>query len=145
MGALPRPRQKEKDMKPAIALTTLLLTMSLAACGGEDEPAICNSSSDLRSSVKDLKKVDIGSGTALADLKSAVKAIRSKFAAVKADAEAEYSDQVNAIESGYAALKTSIQAATSSTSAATLATVGAAVSALATDVQALTTDVQKTC
>ena len=64
-------------MKPAIAVTTLLLTVSLAACGGEDEPAICNSSSDLRTSVKDVKKIDIGSGTALADLKSAVKEIQS--------------------------------------------------------------------
>jgi hypothetical protein len=134
-----------KDMKPAIAVTTLLLTVSLAACGGEDEPAICNSSSDLKSSVKDLKKIDIGSGTALADLKSAIKEIQGKFAAVKADAESEYSEQVKAIESGAAALKTSIQAATSSTSAATLAAVGATVSALATDVEALITDVQKTC
>jgi hypothetical protein len=134
-----------KDMKPAIAVTTLLLTVSLAACGGEDKPAICNSSSDLRTSVKDLKKVDIGSGNALADLESAIKKIQSKFTAVKTDAKSEYSAQVKAIESGYAVLKTSIQTATSSTSAATLATVGAAVSALATDVQALITDVQKTC
>ena len=132
-------------MKPAIAVTTLLLTVSLAACGGEDQPAICNSSSDLRTSVKDVKKIDIGSGTALADLKSAIKKIQGNLSAVKADAKSEYSDQVNAIESGYAALKTSIQTATSSTSAATLATVGTAVSAFATDVEALVNDVQKTC
>ena len=92
-----------------------------------------------------MEKIDIGSGTALADLESAVKKTQGNLAAVKTDAESEYSDQVNAIESGYAVLKTSIQTATSSTSAATLATVGAAVSALATDVQALITDVQKTC
>ena len=132
-------------MKPAIAFTTLLLTVSLAACGGEDEPAICNSSSDLRTSLKDVEKIDIGSGTALADLKSAIKEIQGNLAAVKADAKSEYSDQVNAIESGYAVLKTSIQTATSSTSAATLATVGTAVSAFATDVEALINDVQKTC
>ena len=132
-------------MKPAIAVTTLLLTVSLAACGGEDQPAICNSSSELRTSVKDVKKIDIGSGTALADLKSAIKKIQGNLSAVKADAKSEYSDQVNAIESGYAALKTSIQTATSSTSAATLATVGTAVSAFATDVEALVNDVQKTC
>ena len=132
-------------MKPAIAVTTLLLTVTLTACGGEDPPPICNSSSELKTSLKDVKKIDIGSGTALADLKSAVKKIQGNLAAVKADAESEYSDQVKAIESGYAALKTSIQTATSSTTAATLATVGAAVSALATDVQALITDVQKTC
>ena len=132
-------------MKPAIAVTTLLLTVLLAACGGEEEPAICNSSSDLRTSVRDVKKIDIGSGTALADLKSAIKEIQGNLAAVKADAKSEYSDQVNAIESGYAVLKTSIQTATSSTSAATLATVGTAVSAFATDVEALINDVQKTC
>jgi len=132
-------------MKPAIAFTTLLLTVSLAACGGEDQQAICNSSSDLRTSVKDVKKIDIGSGTALADLKSAIKKIPGDLSAVKADAKSEYSDQVNAIESGYAVLKTSIQTATSSTSAATLATVGTAVSAFATDVEALVNDVQETC
>jgi len=119
--------------------------VSLAACGGEEEPAICNSSSDLRTSVKDVKKIDIGSGTALADLKSAIKEIQGNLAAVKADAKSEYSDQVKAIESGYAVLKTSVETATSSTSAATLATVGTAVSAFATDVEALINDVQKTC
>ena len=98
-------------MKPAIAVTTLLLTVTLTACGGEDEPAICNSSSELKTSLKDVKKIDIGSGTALADLKSAVKKIQGNLAAVKADAESEYSDQVKAIESGYAVLKTSIQTA----------------------------------
>ena len=132
-------------MKPAIAVMTLLLTMSLAGCGGEDEPAICNSSSELKTSLKDVKKIDIGSGTALADLKSAIKKIQGNLADVKADAKSEYSDQVKAIESGYAVLKTSIQTATSSTSAATLATVGTAVSAFATDVEALINDVQKTC
>ena len=132
-------------MKPAIAAATLLLTVSIAACGGEDEPAICNSSSELRTSVKDVKKIDIGSGTALADLKSAIKKIQGNLADVKADAKSEYSDQVKAIESGYAVLKTSIQTATSSTSAATLATVGTAVSAFATDVEALINDVKKTC
>ena len=35
-------------MKPAIAATTLLLALSLNACGGEDEPAVCNSSADLK-------------------------------------------------------------------------------------------------
>ena len=132
-------------MKPAIAVTTLLLTVLLAACGGEEEPAICNSSSELRTSVKDVKKIDIGSGTALADLKSAIKEIQGNLAAVKADAKSEYSDQVKAIESGYAVLKTSVETATSSTTAATLATVGTAVSAFATDVKALINDVQKTC
>ena len=114
-------------MRPAIAVTTLLLTVSLAACGGEDEPAICNSSNELKTSLNDVKKIDIGSGTALADLKSALKEVRSNLATVKEDADAEYSDKVKAVESGYAALKTSIQSATSSTSAATLAAVGAAV------------------
>jgi hypothetical protein len=140
-----QPRQKEDDMKPAIAVATLLLAVSLTACGGEDEPAVCNSSNDLKTSLKDAQKIDIGSGTALADLKSALKEVRSNLATVKEDAESEYSAQVKAIESGYAALRTSIQSATSSTSAATLAAVGAAVSALATDVEALIADVQKTC
>ena len=132
-------------MKPAIAATTLLLALSMTACGGEDEPAVCNSSADLKSSFADAKKIDIGSGTALADLKSATKAIQSDLTAVQKDAKSEYSEQLDAIETAFAVLKTSIQTAASSASAATLATVASAVSAFGASVEALISDVKEMC
>ncbi len=132
-------------MKPAIAVTTLLLALSLTACGGEEEPAVCNSSKDLKASVEDVKKIKVDSGTALADLQSALKAIETDFTAVKKDAENEFSDQLNAVETGFAALKTSVQTAAASTSAETLATAAAAISAFGSTVKTLVNDVQKTC
>jgi len=132
-------------MKPAIAVTTLLLSLSLTACGGEDKPAVCNSSSDLKASIEDAKKIEVGSGTALADLKKAAKAIQSDLTAVQKDAKSEYSEQLDAIETAFAVLKTSIQTAAASASAATLATVASAVSAFGASVEALVSDVKKTC
>ena len=132
-------------MKPAVAVTTILLALSLAGCGGEDKPAVCSSANDLKKSVEDVKKIDVESGDALADLKSALKTIESDLTAVKKDAKSEFSDQVDAVVSGFAALKSSVQTAAASKSADTLATAGAAISAFGTSVKTLVNDVQETC
>ena len=53
----------------AAAVMTLALSTPLAACG-EDKPAVCSSVDSLKSSVNDVKKIDVSSSTALSDLES---------------------------------------------------------------------------
>lgn len=131
-------------MKPAIALTTLFLALTLTACS-EDEPAVCTSVNDLKASVDDVKEIDVDSSTALDDLESGLTAVGDNLADVKADAKSEFAAPLDAVETSYAALETSIETAATDPSAATLAAAGSALSAFGTDVQALIDDVQSTC
>jgi hypothetical protein len=147
MSAEPGHRStKENSMKPAIslALPTLLLAASLAACGA-DEPAVCSSVDSLKSSAGDIKDVDVGSSSALSDLQTGLKAVEGDLADVKADAKAEFATQISAVETSYATLRTSVKAATAGPTAATLAAAGTALPAFGGDVQTLISDVQSTC
>lgn len=147
------PTTQGGDMKPAIAVTALVLALSLTACGDDepDEPdapaeaAVCTSVDDLRSSVDDVQAIEVESGTALADLQSGLAAVESAFSEVKADAKSEFAAPVDAVQSSLVALKTSVEAATTTESAETLAAVGPALSTFGTDVQALVDDVESTC
>jgi hypothetical protein len=135
---------EENDVKPAIVLTSLLLTLPLG-CGGQDKAAVCDSVGGLKASVADLKGIEISSSRALTDLESGIKAIQDDLAAVKADATSEFSSQIDVVETGFATLKTSVGKATTAPSGATLAAAGSAASALGTDVQTLISDIQDTC
>ena len=131
-------------MKTAIALTTLILTLPLAACS-EDEPAVCGSVDELQASVDDAKEVDVTASDDLAGLQSALRAVESDFADVKADAKTEFSAQVDAVETSLAALQTRVEAAQAGPAADTLAAAGSALTAVGTEVQKLIDDVKSTC
>ena len=98
-------------MKPAIALATLLLALSLTACS-EDKPAVCSSVDDLKTSVADVKDIDVTSSSALTDFQSGLTAVQNNLADVKADAKSQFASPLAAAETSYAALESSVQAAT---------------------------------
>jgi len=125
-------------------VATLALSASLTACS-EDEPAVCSSVDNLQASVDDVQGIDVSSSTALSDLETGLTAIGSDLSDVKADAKAEFSTQVDAVQASYDALTASVDAAKASASAATLSAAGTALSTFGTDVQTLVTDVQGTC
>src|SRR4051794_32694787 len=70
-STLCRHSTKENYMKSALALAmpTLLLSLSVAACSG-DKPAVCSSVNNLKSSFDDVKNIDVRSSGALTDLQS---------------------------------------------------------------------------
>ena len=72
----------------AVAAATLVLTASLAACGN-DKPAVCGSVDNLRTSVDDLKNVDVTSSGAVSDLPTALTSVENNVATVKSDAKSE--------------------------------------------------------
>ncbi len=128
---------------PAI-LASLALGASLAACS-EDEPAVCSSADQLRSSVDSVQDIELDSSAAIGDLQSGLSSIGDDLAEVKSDAPAEFSTEVDAVEGSYANLTSSVKDAKASASAETLAATGKALSTLGTDVQKLVDDVQSTC
>ena len=54
----------------ALTLVSLLLGASLVACGGKDKAAVCGSVDTLKSSITDLKGIDITSSGAVSALQS---------------------------------------------------------------------------
>jgi ABC-type oligopeptide transport system substrate-binding subunit len=134
-------------MRPKLALaaaTFVMLCASLAACS-EDKPAVCDSVDSLKSSVDDLKDIDVTESGALSELQNGLADIDGELAQVKSDAESKFSSQIDAISTAYDALKTAVQAAVADPSAASLAAAGSAWTGFSTDVKALIDDVQSTC
>jgi hypothetical protein len=127
-----------------VAVMALALATPMAACS-EDSPAVCSSVDSLETSVDDVQGIELSSPTALSDLERGLTAIGSDLSDVKADAKAEFSTQVEAVQTSYDALTASVDGATASTTAATLASIRDALSTFGTDVQTLITDVKETC
>ena len=127
-----------------VAAATLLLTASIAACSN-DKPAVCTSVDSLKSSVDDLKNVDVTSSGAVGDLQTALSSVEDNLADVKSDAKSEFSTQIDAVDTAVASLKTSIDSATTDPSAANVAAVAAAAPTATTALQTLISDVQSTC
>jgi hypothetical protein len=139
-----RLRAVGKSRSVALTIATLMLAASLAACGG-DKPAVCGSVDNLKSSVDDVKDIDVTSSGAVSDLQTGLTSVESDLTAVKADAKSEFSTQIQAVLQSLSALKTSVDAAKANPTAATLSTAGAALSAFDTGVEALVSDIKSTC
>ncbi len=128
----------------ALAVATLVLAGSIAACSN-NQPAVCTSVDSLKSSVDDLKNVDVTSSGAVGDLQTALSSVENNLSDVKSDAKSEFSTQIDAVDTAVASLKTSIDSATSDPSAANVAAVAAAAPPVTTALQTLISDVQSTC
>ena len=137
-------RSEGKGRFVALTMVALLLGALLAACGGDD-PAVCGSVDNLKSSVDDVKDIDVSSSGAVSDLQSGLAGVESDLADVKADAKSEFSSQLQAVQQSLTALKTSTNAAKADPTAATLSTARAALSAFGTGVETLVSDIQSTC
>ena len=133
-------------MKTSLAVTVsaILMGATVSACGGDD-PAVCSSVDDLKSSIQDLQSIDVTSGDSLSDVQSGLEAVKSDFDTVKADAKSEFSSGISAVETSYATLTMAVDDAVSTQTAATLSTAASALSAFGSDVDALVSDVDSTC
>jgi hypothetical protein len=127
-----------------VATVTLLLVATLVGCS-DDKPAVCSSVDNLKTSVDDVKNIDVTSSSAASDLESGLTTIKSDLADVKTDAKSQFSSQLDAVDSALATLTTRVDAAKADPSANTLAAVGAAVAPFNSAVQTLISDVQSTC
>jgi hypothetical protein len=133
-------------MKPLIGLTvaSLVLGMSAVACG-DDEPAVCSSVDDLRSSIEDLREIDVTSSGALETLESGLETVEGNISTVRSDAQEEFEPQVEAVETSLAELRSTVGDARSDPSATTLSEAVSALDGFRTDVDTLIEDIQSTC
>jgi hypothetical protein len=129
----------------AVAASGLLLTLSLVACGGDDEKAVCSSADDLRASIDDFTSIDVTSSNGLADLEEGLGAVRDDLDQLKSDAESEFSSQVDAVDSAVDTLTASLETAADDPSGTNLAAVVSAIPPVADSVETLVTDVRDTC
>jgi hypothetical protein len=128
----------------AAAVVTLLLGATLVGCGG-GKPAVCSSVDNLKTSIDNIKDIDLHSSSAVNDLQSGLKTIEGDIAKVKTDAKSEFSSQIDAVDAALATVKTSVDAAKAAASATTLAAVAAAVSPFEAALETLISDVKSTC
>ena len=129
----------------ALAATAVLLGALVAGCGADD-PAVCGSVNDLKStSFDDLKDIDVTSSGALSELQTGLTTLKGDFDQVRTDAKSEFASGIDAVETAYDAVKTAVTAATDDPTAATIGAAATALSSLATEVQALVKDIQATC
>jgi hypothetical protein len=129
----------------ALAAATLLVGALVSGCGGADDPAVCGSVNDLKTSFDGLKDIDVTSSGALSDLQTGLTTLKGDFDKVKTDAKSEFASGIDAVQTAYDAVKTAVTAATDDPTAATIGAAASALSSLATKVQALVTDIQATC
>ena len=128
----------------ALATAALVLGASLVGCS-EDEPEVCGSVDDLKTSVNSLKDVDLTTSGAVEDLQSGLANIKTDLEEVKTDAKSQFSSQIEAVDTAYGALATSAEDAKADPSVATLSAVASAWSTFRTDVKSLIEDIQATC
>lgn len=132
---------------PRLALAgsaALMMVLTLASCGGDDEPAVCSSFDSLKASVEDLKDVNIDKN-ALTKLQESFSEVQSDLSKVKSDAKAEFGDDVDAVEQAASSVGSSLDAAVASPSGETVAAVGTAVRSLGTSLTALEDALKNTC
>ncbi len=126
-----------------IAPVAVSVALMLAACSsdGSDESAFCQDRDQLKSSVQDLKDVNVADD-GIQGLETALGVVITDTDALKASA-AEYEPEVDAVKSALESLKTSVESATTDAEKVTAAVSG--VTAVSTQFEALETAVGPAC
>ena len=127
----------------ACALVSLLVALSLSACG-TDAPAVCSSVDELSSSIDHLGKVQLGE-TGRAELESQLAAVRADLAQVRTDAQEQFGDQVAAVTAAADLVRERYQGAKAEPSASTLQPLRTAIANLGSEARALQDAVAGTC
>jgi hypothetical protein len=129
------------DPRLAISLVAVLVAGSLVSCGSHDKPAVCGSVDDLTTSVNALRSTTLATSAGA----SALTAVGTDLAAVKADATSEFSSQIAAVEAAYAALESSTAIAKARPTPASLGATAKDFSTFGSTVKTLVADVKTTC
>jgi hypothetical protein len=124
------------------AKATATTSASVKATG--TNAALCTSAANLKTSLHDLKNVNVrqnGTSAVSAQLTK----IEQQLQTLKADAHGQYSAQIDSLSTALSGLKASLSAAGSQPNSTTLAAVGSSVAAVYTAGTALVTAVSSTC
>jgi hypothetical protein len=127
-----------------LAVSLLVTSLLAAGCGGKNTPAVCTDADALKTSISDLTDIKLDQ-TTLSQLQDKLTAVQTDASKLKSSAEAQFGDQVSAVEAAVTSVKTTVSAAVSTPNATTVAAVGSALQALKTALSDLQTALQSTC
>ena len=122
----------------------VLLAGAISACSSDDKPPICSSVDALKSSVQNLRDVQVQQG-AVSEIKSDAAEVKSDFDTLKTDAKGQYSTQIAAVNNALVATSNSANKAAAAPSASALLGLTASLKSLGTATAALTSAVKNTC
>jgi hypothetical protein len=127
-----------------VALACWLTLLALAACSGEETPAVCSDADALKKSVSALTDVKVEQG-ALPDLQSKLTAVRDDLATLKNNAKSEFSSQLDAVDSASTTFTSALDAAVADPTVSTVSALGPPLQSLGTALTDLESAVEKTC
>ena len=120
----------------------------LAGCGSSDsssgKPAVCSSVSDLKTSVTDLKNVNIRTN-GISAVGDQLSKIEQQLKTVKADAAGQYSSQTDALSKALTGLSSSVSTAKDNLNGGTLHAVASSAGTVVTAGNNLISAVSSTC
>jgi hypothetical protein len=127
----------------AMASVAVALFAAAAGCGG-DKPAYCQDRNDLKSSIDDLKNVDVRSDGVSA-ARAQLKTVKASATTLVGSAKKEFEPQATALKGAVATLETVVAQATSAPSSQSVATVVAGITGVQAAFQSLSKAVSDTC
>ena len=133
-------------LRNLITLSALIAVAALlAACGGSgNKPAYCQDKAALKSSISDLKKVDL-SVSNLGAVRTDLNQVKGAANNLVASAKKDFGPQADALKTAVATLGTAVQTAASSPSGQSLATVAAGLSGVNSAYNQLSDAVSSKC
>jgi hypothetical protein len=129
--------------RPLAALAVAIVALALASCGSS-KPSYCSKVSDLQTSAKDLKNVDLSSGGVSA-LQSQLKKVESSANSVVSSAKSDFPNETSAMSSSLKSLDTTVSQAGSSPSASQVAAIGVSVKSVVSAVDGFASATSSKC
>lgn len=120
------------------------VSSTAATASGGAKPAICTSVADLKTSLQGLSGAVI-KANGLSAISDYLTKIKQELNTIKADAQGQYSTQVNGLSDALSGLTTSFDAAKANPNAGTLTTLGTSAHSVVTAGNNLVSAVSGTC
>jgi hypothetical protein len=127
----------------AVASVAVALVTAFAGCGG-DKPAYCQDRDDLKSSIDDLKDINVrADGVSAA--RAQIKTVQASATTLIGSAKKEFGPQATALKGAVSTLETVVQSAVSAPSTQSVSNVVAGISSVRAAFQSLSNAVSDSC
>jgi hypothetical protein len=126
-----------------LAAACVIAAALLTACSSS-KPAVCTDAANLKTSVQDLKNVNVRENGVSA-VSDQLSKIQQEFSTLKTDAKGQYSTQIDDLSKALSSLSSSVTAAKGSVNTGTLSAVAAAAGSVVSAGNNLVTAVSNTC
>jgi outer membrane murein-binding lipoprotein Lpp len=128
-----------------LAVACVMAVAFLTACSSStSKPAVCTDVANLKTSVQDLKNVNVRENGVSA-VSDQLSKIEQQFNTLKTDAKGQYSTQIDDLSKALSGLSSSVNAAKGNVNSATLSAVAAAAGSVVSAGNNLVTAVSNTC